>query len=70
MFTQCFQVYMGVYYQSQRSRSVKALSSRRQQQKRQGEAHLRRLIDLCKSVEERGLDPFLVDVEDVINIVH
>ena len=45
------------------------MSSKRQQKKRQGEEHLRRLIDLCRSVEERGLDPFLVDVEDVINIV-
>lgn len=34
-----------------------------------GEEHLQRVIDLCKSVEERGLDPFLVDINDVISIV-
>jgi hypothetical protein len=44
------------------------LSSKRQK-KKLGEEHLQRVIDLCKSVEERGLDPFLVDVEDVIGIV-
>jgi hypothetical protein len=44
------------------------LSSKRQK-KKQGAEHLQRLIVLCKSVEERGLDPFLVDVNDVIKIV-
>jgi len=34
-----------------------------------GEEQLQRIIDLCRSVEERGLDPFLVDVNDVISIV-
>jgi len=27
------------------------------------------VIDLCRSVEERGLDPFLVDVDEIINVV-
>jgi len=44
------------------------LSSKKK--KRLGEEHLQRIIDLCKSVEERGLDPFLVDVNDVIAVVH
>jgi len=44
------------------------LSSKRQK-KKLGEEHLQRIIDLCKSVEDRGLDPFLVDVKDVIAIV-
>ena len=44
------------------------MSSKRQK-KKAGEEHLQRVIDLCRSVEERGLDPFLVDVEDVITIV-
>jgi hypothetical protein len=44
------------------------LSSKRQR-KKLGADHLQRIIDLCKSVEERGLDPFLVDVNDVIDIV-
>jgi hypothetical protein len=44
------------------------LSSKRRK-KKLGEEHLHRVIDLCKSVEERGLDPFLVDIKDVIKIV-
>jgi len=37
--------------------------------KKQGEEHLQRVIDMCKSVEERGLDPFTVNVEDLIAVV-
>jgi hypothetical protein len=44
------------------------LSSNRQK-KISGSERLQRIIDLCKSVEERGLDPFLVDVDDLIAIV-
>jgi len=44
------------------------LSSKRRT-KKLGADHLQRIIDLCKSVEERGLNPFLVDVNDVIAIV-
>jgi len=44
------------------------LSSKKQRKKVGGE-HLQRIIDLCKSVEERGLDPFLVDVDDIIEVV-
>jgi hypothetical protein len=43
--------------------------SNKRQKKRQGEEHLQRIIDMCKSVEERGLDPFAVDVEDLIDVV-
>jgi hypothetical protein len=43
--------------------------SSRRQKKKLGKEQLQRIIDLCKSVEERGLDPFLVDIEDVIGIV-
>jgi len=43
--------------------------STKRQKKKLGQDHLQRIIDLCRSVEERGLDPFLVDVEDVISIV-
>jgi len=43
--------------------------STKRQKKKLGEEHLQRVIDLCRSVEERGLDPFLVDVNDVISIV-
>ncbi len=31
---------------------------------------LRRIIELCKSVEERGVDPFAVDVDDIIATLH
>lgn len=41
----------------------------KRQRKKVGFGHLQRVIDLCKSVEERGLDPFLVDVNDIIAIV-
>jgi len=45
-----------------------SLSTKRQK-KKQGEEHLQRVIDMCKSVEERGLDPFTVDIEDLITVV-
>lgn len=35
-----------------------------------GSERLQRVIDLCKAVEERGLDPFTVDVDDVIAVVN
>jgi hypothetical protein len=40
-----------------------------QAKKKKSEEHLQRIIDVCKSVEERGLDPFAVDVEDLIEVV-
>lgn len=46
-----------------------SLSSERQKKKKLGAEHLQRIIALCKSVEERGLDPFLVDVDDIITII-
>jgi len=42
------------------------LSSKR---KKRGSEHLQRVIDLCKSVEDRGLDPFNVDVDDIIAVI-
>ncbi|RLI46363.1 hypothetical protein DRO69_03285 [Candidatus Bathyarchaeota archaeon] len=41
----------------------------RKQKKKLGEERLQRIIDLCRSIEERGIDPFIVDVEDVIAVV-
>ncbi len=41
----------------------------RRKTKRLGLEQLQRIIDLCKSVEERGLDPFLVDVDGIIEII-
>lgn len=46
------------------------LVSTKTQKKRLGEEHLQRIIDLCRSLEERGLDPFLVDVDNVLAIIH
>ena len=34
-----------------------------------GREELQRVIDMCQSVEERGLDPFLVDVETIIAVI-
>ncbi|HDQ06952.1 MAG TPA: hypothetical protein ENN36_09590 [Candidatus Bathyarchaeota archaeon] len=31
---------------------------------------LQRIIELCRSVEERGVDPFAVDVDDIIATLH
>lgn len=36
---------------------------------RRGRDELQRVIDMCKSVEERGLDPFLLNIEDIITII-
>ena len=44
------------------------MSSKRQR-KKTGSEHLQRIIDLCKSIEEKGIDPFLVDVDDIIEVV-
>jgi len=41
----------------------------KKQGKKLGEERLQRIIDLCRSVEERGLDPFIVKVDDVIEVV-
>lgn len=44
------------------------MSSKRQR-KKIGSERLQRIIDLCKSIEEKGLDPFLADVDDIIGVV-
>jgi len=51
------------------SQKGKGSLSLKRQTKKLGKEHLQRIIDLCKSVEERSLDPFLVDINDVIKIV-
>jgi hypothetical protein len=35
-------------------------------EKKLSSERIQRVIDLCKSVEERGVDPFAVDVDDII----
>jgi len=42
------------------------LSSKR---KKRGSEQLQRVIDMCKSIEDRGLDPFNVDVDDIIAVI-
>jgi len=34
-----------------------------------GRERLQRIIEMCKAVEERSLDPFLVDVDEIIRVV-
>lgn len=34
-----------------------------------GREKLQRIIEMCRSVEERSLDPFLIDVEEVISVI-
>jgi hypothetical protein len=34
-----------------------------------GKEKLQRIIEMCKSVEDRSLDPFLIDVDEIIAIV-
>lgn len=37
--------------------------------KKLGSEHLQRVIDMCRSIEEKGLDPFMVDINDIIAVV-
>ena len=39
-------------------------------EKKLSSERLQRVIELCKSVEERGVDPFAVDVDDIIATLH
>jgi hypothetical protein len=39
------------------------------QHKKLGREELQRIIDLCSAVEERGLDPFLINIEDLIAVI-
>jgi hypothetical protein len=34
-----------------------------------GKEKLQRIIEMCKSVEDRSLDPFLLDVDEIISII-
>jgi hypothetical protein len=44
------------------------MQSKRERSKA-GREKLQRIIETCKSVEDRSLDPFLIDVDDVISTV-
>jgi hypothetical protein len=39
-------------------------------EKKLSSERLQRVIELCRSVEERGVDPFAVDVDDIIATLH
>ena len=43
--------------------------TKKRQNKKLGKEQLQRIIDLCKSVEERGLNPFIVEIDDIIAVV-
>ena len=43
--------------------------STRREKKRLGKEQLQRVIDLCRSIEEKGVDPFLVDIDNVLRII-
>ena len=34
-----------------------------------GREELRRIIETCQSVENKGLNPFLVDVNDLVSVL-
>ncbi len=40
------------------------------QKKKLGREQLQRIIDICCSIEEKGVDPFLVDVDRVVRTIH
>jgi aldehyde:ferredoxin oxidoreductase len=40
----------------------------KREKRKLGRDELQRIIDMLKSVEERGLDPFLINVEDIITM--
>lgn len=43
--------------------------SKSSQKRRVGKEHLQRIIDLCQSIEQRGIDPFLVEIDSIIPII-
>lgn len=45
------------------------MASTAKKKKRLGREELQRIVDLCKSIEERGLNPFLIEIEDLVTII-
>ena len=41
----------------------------KKEQKEFGKEKLKRIIDVCKAIENRTTDPFLIDVDSIINVV-
>ena len=39
-------------------------------EKKSDSEHVHRIIELCRSIEERGVDPFAVDVDHIITALH
>lgn len=44
------------------------MQSKREREKN-GREKLQRIVEMCKSVEERSLDPFLINVDEIISII-
>lgn len=44
--------------------------SARREKKRLGKEQLQRVIDLCRSLQEKSVNPFLVDVDSILKIIH
>ena len=44
------------------------MQSKREREKL-GREKLQRIVDMCKSIEERSLDPFLMDVDELLSVV-
>jgi len=53
------------YYETNEAEPLPA----KRQKKKHGEEHLQSIINLCKSIEDKGIDPFLVEIDDVIGII-
>jgi hypothetical protein len=64
-FQSCLYPSLLQYYETN---EAEPLPSKRQK-KKHGEEHLQSIINLCKSIEDKGIDPFLVEIDDVIGII-
>ena len=41
----------------------------KRERRKLGREKLQRIIEMCKSVEERSLDPFLIDVNEILSVI-
>ena len=39
------------------------------QKRKLGKEHLQRIINLCQSIEQRGIDPFIVEVDSILPVI-
>jgi hypothetical protein len=45
------------------------LPSNKERKKKSGKSELKRVIDLCRSIEEKGLNPFMFNIDDILAIL-